>query len=443
MSTRRLRSFRLVCPPERMPLVEALLRAEGYAFESEPFSPCCRCLTAEPRPLGSSLAAFFGLIYIQDRSSMLPPLALLAQADDAPAGAAVLDMCASPGSKTGFLAQMTGPTGFVLGNEPTRPRLATLRANLQTLDLLHAATCSCPGEQLPLPNGLWDRIQLDPPCSGWGTVEKNPQVLKLWQGDKVKPLIALQRRLMERAAALLRPGGVLVYSTCTTNEHENEAQVRYAVEELGMEAVPLPPFPGFVWEEPLIGGEGTLRVDGERSHAQGFYMARLRKPACHVAADALGAASAIPPAGTPRSTTDAPTAPRFTLHETLDPRMLDAPCVDISLLPPGHIAVFGDTARFVPGQATQLLPAALTWQAAPVGRVAGGRIRLPARSRFLLPASPPPEALVLDKAEDIHALLRGQSLHTGLTGRETGLYWQELPLGRVGLKSGRAVWSSK
>lgn len=441
MPPTRLRSFRLVCPPERMPLVEALLQAEGYCFTSEPFSSCCRCLTVEPRPLGSSLAAFFGLIYIQDRSSMLPSLALLAQAEDDPVGAAVLDMCASPGSKTGFLAQMIGATGFVLGNEPTRPRLATLRANLQALDLLHAATCSCPGEQLPLTSehgGLWDRIQLDPPCSGWGTVEKNPQVLKLWQGDKVKPLVALQKRLLERAATLLRPGGVVVYSTCTTNEAENEAQVRYAVAELGLEVQTLPPFPGFVWEEPLSGGEGTLRVDGERSQAQGFYMARLRKP--------VGAESA-PPQGlqgqNAGGTEEVQGIPRFMVHETLDAHMLEAPCVDISLLPPGQIVAFSDTARFIPRQATELLPASLVWQAAPLGRVAGGRVRLAPRSRSLLPATPPPEALVLERVEDIHALLRGQSLQTGLPGRETGLYWRELPLGRVGLKNGRAVWSTK
>ena len=67
------RSFRLVCPPEQMPQVASLLRAQGYEFEPEPFSPFCRRLLCEPRPLGSSLAAFFGYIYIQDRSSMLPP----------------------------------------------------------------------------------------------------------------------------------------------------------------------------------------------------------------------------------------------------------------------------------------------------------------------------------------------------------------------------------
>ena len=157
------RSFRLVCPPEQMPQVESLLRAQGYEFEPEPFSPFCRRLLCEPRPLGSSLAAFFGYIYIQDRSSMLPPLALAPRQ-----GEAVLDMCASPGSKTGFLGQLTGPDGFVLGNELSRARLATLRANLHACNLPHVGTCSFEGQALPLTPGTWDAIQLDPPCSGWG-----------------------------------------------------------------------------------------------------------------------------------------------------------------------------------------------------------------------------------------------------------------------------------
>ena len=197
------RSFRLVCPPEQMPQVESLLRAQGYEFEPEPFSPFCRRLLCEPRPLGSSLAAFFGYIYIQDRSSMLPPLALAPRQ-----GEAVLDMCASPGSKTGFLGQLTGPDGFVLGNELSRARLATLRANLHACNLPHVGTCSFEGQALPLTPGTWDAIQLDPPCSGWGTVEKNPQVLKLWQGDKLKGLVGLQQLLLAHAARLLRPGGL-------------------------------------------------------------------------------------------------------------------------------------------------------------------------------------------------------------------------------------------
>ncbi len=412
------RSFRLVCPPELAPRVEALLRAQGFAFEPEPFSPLCRALTAEPVPLGSSLAAFFGLIYIQDRSSMLPPLAL------APApGSTVLDMCASPGSKTGFLAQLAGPAGFVLGNEPARPRLATLRANLHALNLLQAATCSCPGERLPLPDGVWDYIQLDPPCSGWGTAEKNPRVRTLWQGDKVRPLIALQRRLLERAARLLRPGGRLVYSTCTTNEAENEAQVRYAEEELGLLRIPLPPFDGFAWEDPRPGGEGTLRVDGARSGAQGFYIAAFTRPG---------------EAANPGAPEQHPSTPPATAL-MLSPEVLRAPCAEPNLLPPGSVAVFGDAARFLP-RGSAALPGALTWQGALLGKVSGGRPRLSSRLRALMPSVPPPAALVLDDIRDIQALLQGQSRDTDLPGRETGLYWRDLPLARVTLKNGRALW---
>ena len=144
------RSFRIVCKNTHTASVEALLRAQGYEFEAEPFSPLCRRLVAEPRPLGSSLAAFFGYIYIQDRSSMLPPLALAPAA-----GSAVLDMCASPGSKTGFLAQLVGRTGFVLGNEPSPSRLATLRANLHQCGFIHTGTCSYSGDALPLRPGSW------------------------------------------------------------------------------------------------------------------------------------------------------------------------------------------------------------------------------------------------------------------------------------------------
>ncbi|MBA4356534.1 MAG: RNA methyltransferase, partial [Desulfovibrio sp.] len=119
------RTFRITTAPAQAPLVEALLAAQGFTCEAEPFLASARRLTAEPFPLGSSLAAAFGLIYIQDRSSMLPP-ALLGQAlaakawtDDAP-GPVCLDMCASPGGKTGILALAVGPEGFVLAAEASR-----------------------------------------------------------------------------------------------------------------------------------------------------------------------------------------------------------------------------------------------------------------------------------------------------------------------------------
>lgn len=441
MSTR---SFRLVCPPERIPQVEALLRAQGYDFAPEPFSPFCRRILHEPRPLGASLAAFFGYIYIQDRSSMLPPLAL-----GLAAGESVLDVCASPGSKTGFLAQLAGPEGFVLANEPSPARLATLRANLHQCNLLQAATCSYSGDALPLSPASWRAILLDPPCSGWGTAEKHPRVLKLWQGDKLKTLVSLQQRLLRHCASLLAPGGRMVYSTCTTNEAENEAQVRFAEEELGLVRERLAPFPGFVWEE-RPGGDGTLRVDGARSQAQGFYLALLRKPEDTPMPETAGTpgttASADMGRGSrPKSQRGSRQQEAASLRakgQALSRAALAGPCCDPDALPAGEVMLFGEHLRLVPPQAA-LLPPGLVWQGALLGRCAGGRqagLTLAPRLRVLLPHPPQPDtALVLEDTARIEALLQGQSIHCALPGREAALWWRDLPLGRLALKQGRAV----
>ncbi|MDD4701115.1 MAG: RsmB/NOP family class I SAM-dependent RNA methyltransferase [Desulfovibrio sp.] len=474
MSKPATRSFRIVCEQMHTTAVEALLRAQGYEFEPEPFSPLCRRLLVEPRPLGSSLAAFFGYIYIQDRSSMLPPVALAPAA-----GASVLDMCASPGSKTGFLAQLVGRTGFVLGNEPSPTRLGTLRANLHQCNLIQAGTCSYSGDALPLRPGSWDTILLDPPCSGWGTAEKHPQVLKLWQGDKLDTLTSLQQRLLRHAAHLLAPGGRLVYSTCTTNVAENEDQVRFAEEELGLVRDHLAPIPGFVWEE-LPGGEGTLRVDGARSQAQGFYVARLRKPG-HAPDSALAdTADSMPGNAAGNNEHDTPAVPaiesgsvdelsanpgqqtefwaaqqfgrkragrqtsrqtpRQALGQPLPPDCLAGPTCDPSHLPPGQAVLYGEHVRFIPVQAAALLPQECVWQGALLGKLGGGRLDAAPRLRALMPEKPDAAtSLVLEDLNEISALLSGQSRQTGLQGREAALWWRDLPLGRLALKRGRAV----
>ncbi len=422
------RSFRLVCAEKHINAVENLLYAEGFAFEPEVFSTYCRVLTAEPRPLGSSLAARLGLIYIQDRSSMLPPLSLFQHALSAQNknACAVLDMCASPGSKTGFLAQLVGNQGFVFANEPSKARLATLRANMQQLGFLHVSTCTYAGEQLPLTPNSWQYIQLDPPCSGWGTVDKNPKVLTLWKGKKINPLIELQRKLLQKAHELLCPGGYVVYSTCTTNTDENEQQIDYAVHELGFEVVPLEPFDSFAWEDSHI--NGTLRVDGARSNAQGFYIAKLRKT-MHEPMEISADIDSV-------------------VAEIVHPSLLEDIGTDVSLLPEGDLMLFGQTVRFVPRVAKQLLNANVRWQAAAIGKMVGGRVRLLPNFTLLMPNIPPDSSLVLEDIKDIYALLQGQSLQTGLAGRETGLYYanantQALPLGRVTLKQGRAIWSGR
>lgn len=411
------RSFRLVCEPEAIPHVEELLAEEGFRFEPEPFSPFCRRLAHEPIPLGSSLAAFFGYIYIQDRSAMLPPLAL-----NPPKAAAALDMCASPGGKSGFLAQLAGKEGFVLANEPNRTRLATLRANLARCSLINVGASSQPGEKLAAGDGAWPFILLDPPCSGWGTANKNPKALSMWQGEKVDRLANLQRLLLRRAARLLAPGGLLLYSTCTTNSAENEAQTLFAENELGLERVPIAPFPGFVFEE-RPGGQGCLLVAGEESQAQGFYLSLLRKPG--------SAAKGEKP----------PTALLARAGGTLQAADLAGPTFDPALLPEGKLAVFGGKARFLPA-ASLSLPGDFAWQAPILGRFSPTGPFIPdARVRMGLPSPRPENALVLDGIGELRPLLKGQSIKTALKGKQAALWWRNLPLGRAVLKDGRLLAS--
>lgn len=418
-----LRTFRLVCDPRDAAKVEGLLREQGFDFEPEPFFGMARVLTREPFPLGESLAARFGLVYIQDRSSMLPPLLL-----DPPAGATVLDMCAAPGSKTGLLARLVGREGFVLGCEPSPDRLGTLRANLRRANAANAATVRGQSQDLPFANGTWEYIQLDPPCSGWGTVDKNPRVMELWGEGKTAPLVKLQRQLLEKAASMLVPGGSVLFSTCTTNMEENEEQVAWALENLDLELEPLAPPPGFVFGEPMLSGmDGVLRVAAE-SEGQGFFLARFRKRGGDVF----------------ESGGDMPELPGRALR--LD-RAAGPAQMDLGALPPGTAYDFNGKVFWLHERALEIMPEGLKWQGFPLGRIAGKGAKATFRpdpgTRILLPGKPGPDCLDVSDTEILTGFLSGRSLGFGSGKGPVGLYWRGLPLGWLSRKGSRVLWSGK
>lgn len=437
--TSPLRTFRLTCPAEHRAGTLALLEDEGFVFEQEPFCDLAFCLHRSPFPLGSSLAAFFGLIYIQDRSSMLPPLAL-----EPEQGSAVLDMCASPGSKTGLLAQLSGPTGFVLGNEPNTARLATLRANLFTLNALNTGTCRFAAEELPLPHNIWPFILLDPPCSGWGTIERNPNIMQLWSHEKTKPLVILQRKLLTRAAMLLEMGGSLLFSTCTTNVQENEEQVLWAKNFLGLEQIPIAPVPGFT-PMPLEreGCEGALRLSPDLGQGQGFFLAKFKKSSVPASYPFNDLKPAAPPAFKQRlKNIAAKNAARLnpTLGEELTFGAFACPWLDQGRLPPGKLININNNVIFVPAAAS-LLPADFAWQGYLLGKMTGDQIMPLPRLRSLMPkACDCPVTLNVEDTATIRQLLAGNSLQTSLPSGWAGLYYKDVPLALLRVRNGRALW---
>ncbi len=344
---------------------------------------------------------------------MLPPLAL-----NPPQGAVVLDLCASPGGKTGIAGQLVGPSGLVVANEPNPSRRATLQANILRQNLTNVAVTGYLAEQIPLADENWPFILLDAPCSGWGTEKKNPAVKKVWTLDKVAPLVNLQRQLLQKASDLLAPGGRLVYSTCTTNAQENEEQIAWAVSRCGLELEPLLPFPGFVFDEAAL-ADGLLLVDDSRCQAQGFFIACLRKPGQPVA-----------------------------IRE--DFCRLPGKLVELddlfSGLPPdfgaGKGFVVNENVFFTSDLALSLL-GSLRWQGYLLGRCKRGVFSPQARARCLLAGAAGQEALVFDEPGSIENILAGASLACSTPSAHVPFYWKNLPLGWLRRKGRRCIWTGR
>ncbi len=234
-----------------------------------------------------------GLYYVQDASSAALPTVLrhaLTQAGIDPDGELrVLDACAAPGGKTTAVADALGGEGTVLvANEFDRTRAGVLIENLQRWgDPRVIATCA-DAASFGVLHGAFDVICADVPCSGEGMMRKDPDAVAQWSPALVRDCAALQRRILCGLWDALRPGGVLVYSTCTFNTAEDEDNVRYIIDELG--ATPLStglenmpgvspgyfderqtPFPCAHFYPGIARGEGlfvaALRKDGDSAPA--------------------------------------------------------------------------------------------------------------------------------------------------------------------------------
>lgn len=212
-----------------------------------------------------------GLFSVQGEASQLVGLLL-----DVRPGEQVLDVCAAPGGKATHLGELMDNRGEIAALDISAPGTARLQRTAQRLGLsiIHAAvgdaTTWSPGKT------RFDRVLIDAPCSGLGTLRQHPEIKWRRTPEDITSLAALQERILLRAAGWVRPGGVIVYATCTLTAQENEGVVSAFLRQRPSFALddPRPSLPGSAAE--LVDGEGYLRTFPHRHGLDGFFAARLK-----------------------------------------------------------------------------------------------------------------------------------------------------------------------
>ncbi len=219
-----------------------------------------------------------GLFYIQEASSMLPPFALFDQIEmDLLNDPLVADFAAAPGSKTTQIAASLNNQGIILANELSASRLKGLHGNLVRCGILNVCMSHQDGCNIGslLPNSF-DFVLLDAPCSGEGTIRKDKDALKEWQLDKVESLAKLQKQIIVSAYNALKPGGRLIYSTCTLSPQENQQVVDYLLTQTLATINPLNNL--FAGSEKALTEQGSLLVLPQYFDSEGFFIASINKP---------------------------------------------------------------------------------------------------------------------------------------------------------------------
>jgi 16S rRNA (cytosine1407-C5)-methyltransferase len=201
------------------------IAAIGYEPISSGLDDDCYFISGDNAALRDSELITNGEAYIQNASSWLPVLAL-----DPQPGETILDMTAAPGGKASHIAARTNNQAELWVNDNSRPRIAKMKANFERMNVRPARIIMHTIESLPkfLEFQAFDKILLDAPCSGEGLIDiTNPKMYATWSVAHIKRLQHLQKRAIMNAWQLLRPGGTLVYSTCTIAPEENEAVIDY------------------------------------------------------------------------------------------------------------------------------------------------------------------------------------------------------------------------
>lgn len=277
-----IRCNTLKISPEKL---KAKLEKKGWKIK-QPFSAFPEIMIVESElgagELGKSFEHLLGYFYVQEISSMLPILALNPKPNEI-----VLDLCASPGSKTTQAAAKMENTGLLLANDKDVGRIIILASNLErvgatnTLVSRHDAVQLC--LRLQKIGMKFDKILLDVPCSGEGNIRSNIKTLLMWNIKMIEKLSRLQKKIISSAIPLLKPDGELIFSTCTHAPEENESNVSFLVEKFNMQVekleLPVKCRQGITKWKNLKYSEqvkNSCRIYPQDNDTEGFFLAKLK-----------------------------------------------------------------------------------------------------------------------------------------------------------------------
>lgn len=210
-----------------------------------------------------------GAYYVQEASSMFLNQVV---SQCFPNADRVLDLCAAPGGKSTLLVQSLSEKSMLISNEVVRQRAQILNENLSKWGNPNVIVTNNEASDFACLPHYFDAIVVDAPCSGEGMFRKDPNAINEWSVDNVMNCVGRQREILNDIWDSLRPGGILVYSTCTFNREENEENVNWICTELGAEKIDLQDV-----DSNIVVTDGGYRFYPHRVKGEGFFISVVKK----------------------------------------------------------------------------------------------------------------------------------------------------------------------
>lgn len=261
--------FKRICPFEITPIpwIE-----NGFYYDGENVSPA-------KHPY-----YFAGLYYLQEPSAMTPANRIPIEPGDK-----VLDVCAAPGGKATELGAKLNREGVLIANDISSSRAKGLLKNLEVFGIGNMLVLSEePGKLETYFPEYFDKILIDAPCSGEGMFRKDKKMVKAWEEHGPEFFAKLQRSIITQSARMLRPGGVMLYSTCTFDAEENEGTIEYLLKEYPeFQILEMKSYEGFapgkveVTENGIENMKNTVRIFPHKMKGEGHFLALLQKGESH------------------------------------------------------------------------------------------------------------------------------------------------------------------